>query len=308
MASRSIPKAVKSDGISPSFVRREESREARALLRALAIPAAYGWIGDANGAERLIVAARRNGVSVGSGSFDVEWASAVCSAGLAEWSKGAVSGRERLEITDAGRARCVRMATPGDQKSFLAQHKPLARGAIEVDEPAKGAKSRIEALIDHAESPLAWLATRKGADGQPLIESASLAAGERLRRDFTLAGMEPRMTANWLAAGGRGSSGDPVNYSDIAVAARQRVHRALDFVGGDFVGLLLDVCGFLKGLETVEGERRWPRRSAKLVLTLALRQLARHYGIQEQAVGPRASTGVRHWGTQDFKPLIEPDA
>ena len=78
------------------------------------------------------------------------------------------------------------------------------------------------------------------------------------------------------------------------VAARQRVHQALDTVGPEFAGLLLDVCCFLKGLEDVEHERTWPPRSAKVVLQLALDRLARHYGYAAQARGC-AHAAVRTW-------------
>lgn len=150
--------------------------------------------------------------------------------------------------------------------------------------------------IDEAESPLAWLARRRGRDGRAFIAPHQFQAGERLRADFTRGQMMPRTTADWsnpipsdrrAAPGGGG-------ITDGAVAARQRVNAALEAVGPEFSGLLIDLCCFLKGLEDLERARGWPARSGKVVLQLALDRLARHYGYVAEARG-RNHAPVRTW-------------
>jgi hypothetical protein len=151
------------------------------------------------------------------------------------------------------------------------------------------------ATVDDGESPLGWLARRKGRDGRALIAPVQLLAGERLRADFTHAQMTPRVTANWSAPVCDGpQGGEPLTYTEAAVAARQRLRMALDVAGPEFSGLLLDVCCFLKTLPDVEQERGWPARSAKVVLQLGLDRLARHYRIATEQHGPRAAR-VRTW-------------
>jgi hypothetical protein len=149
--------------------------------------------------------------------------------------------------------------------------------------------------INETESPLAWLARRRGRDGRAMIAPHQLVAGERLRGDFTRAHLMPRTTSNWESPIVSGSRGNSAGHStDVMIAARQRVNQALDAVGPEFSGLLLDVCCFLKGMEDIERERSWPARSAKVVLQLALEKLARHYGYAEQAKG-RADAPIRTW-------------
>ncbi|MGQ3676074.1 DUF6456 domain-containing protein [Xanthobacter sp. TB0139] len=143
-----------------------------------------------------------------------------------------------------------------------------------------------------AESPLVWLARRKGRDGRAMVDEVQLAAGERLRLDFTRAGLTPRITSRWSPTPGGG--GGPEDFTDMVLAAKQRVTQALEAVGPELSGVLLDVCCFLKGLELVEGEHGWPARTAKVVLCLALDRLAAHYGWSTSATG-RARARMQTW-------------
>lgn len=160
-------------------------------------------------------------------------------------------------------------------------------------------------LVDAAESPLAWLYRRRGASGKGVISEAEFRAGERLRADFTKAGLMPSVTTNWRAMAAPGGGGmSRAELTDYALAARARVQSALAAIGPELADAALDVCCFLKGLEQVESEHAWPQRSAKVVLLLALRALARHYGIGEEAKGRSAASELRHWGTPDYRPAV----
>ena len=110
----------------------------------------------------------------------------------------------RLHVTEVGRAHLARgnaSLRVGGIDAFRAQH--LALAARDIDGPG----GRDGVTIDEGESPLAWLARRKGRNGRALIELHQLAAGERLRAEFTRAQLMPRVTANWQAAVSRGARG-----------------------------------------------------------------------------------------------------
>lgn len=161
------------------------------------------------------------------------------------------------------------------------------------------------------ESPLAWLAKRCKKNGKALIDTAQFEAGERLRKDFHLAQMEPRVTMSWTVTSSTGSGrtrgpSDPIAITDRALAARDRVNRALAAVGPELAGILVDVCCCFQGLESTEKRAGWPRRSAKVILLLALTRLARHYGLKpdEHAAAGRRNLDIRHWGEDDYRPVI----
>ena len=95
-----------------------------------------------------------------------------------------------------------------------------------------------------------------------------------------------------------------MEIADNVIASAERVRRTLAAVGPEHAGILIDVCCHLKGLEDVERRAGWPRRSAKIVLGMALASLARHYGFsaEERARWPAA---VRHWGASGYRPSID---
>lgn len=261
------------------------ARDAVRLLTALSGEGACAGP-DPTDPGRVLVRQRRGSVSVAAGRFRSAALDALVSRGLAE---SLPAWPEIKAISEAGRAHLKRLRSRPDSR-FQAQHRDLVEAEVEHG------GDRVRVQVDAAESPLAWLRRRAGRAGQPLIDAAGFEAGERLRRDLTLAQWLPGITVNWSSpVAGAGGARDPAAATDTALAARQRVDRALEAVGADLSGLLVDLCGFLKGLEQIERERGWPQRSAKVVVALALARLARHYGFEAEARGPERSRGLRAW-------------
>src|SRR3569623_3481622 len=92
--------------------------------------------------------------------------------------------------------------------SFRAQQLALESQHVEA-----GA-CRTEVTIDELESPLVWLARRRARSGGGLIEPHQLQAGERLRRDFTVADLAPHTGINRsspMSGGGGGGAAGPTD-------------------------------------------------------------------------------------------------
>jgi len=206
-------------------------------------------------------------------------------------------------LSNSGKAFLRRKLARTD--AFRQQHQSRAIETADIE------GVRRPALVDETESPLGWLRRRKGKSGAPMIDGAQFEAGERLRRDFFHAGLTPRVTASWDGIPGdrsarRAAPGASTNLREQTVAAQQRVRRALEAVGPDLASILIDVCCHLKGLEEAEKAKGWPRRSAKLVLQIALTELARHYGLLRSAADAARDTsrGLVQWGAPDYKPQL----
>lgn len=130
------------------------------------------------------------------------------------------------------------------------------------------------------ESPIAWLARRRDARGEPWLTQTEVAAAEKLRDDYVSAGTVGRLTMAWdagpKARGGRGPGVDP---AEKARAAKDRIARAMAEVGPGLREILEHVCLAGTALDAAERSLGLPRRSGKAVLKLALGRLAQHYGL-----------------------------
>ena len=281
-AGRPGPRNSRARSVAASRCGGPLSKDASRLLAAVSAADAEASI-DPTDERFVLVRKRRGGVSLGGGRFPASAAEALAQHDLAHWTPD-----RALRVTGAGRAHQRRRDVHADDAPFTAQHSERVDASVETE--AGPARVRMNA----EESPLDWLRRRKDRDGTPMIDEASYQAGERLRADITVAGLLPSVTARWEAPQGRGS-GSPSDATDRMVAARQRIRHAFEAVGADLADLLIDLCGFVKGLELIERERRWPPRSGKVVVRLALARLAEHYGLETTARGPQASRGIRAW-------------
>jgi hypothetical protein len=157
--------------------------------------------------------------------------------------------------------------------------------------------------INLDESPLARLAVPAPGEAAPFLAAHQVEAGERLRRLVERAGLQPRVTMSYdptRAARSRGSGAPEIG--DMAADARRRLAELMMVLPRDCADVVLDVCGMFKGLQAIERERGLPARSAKLVLRIALDDLARHFGLTPVAVG-RDQGRLASWMRPEGRPL-----
>lgn len=136
--------------------------------------------------------------------------------------------------------------------------------------------------VNLADSPLSRWFKPDPKTGQSWLSDTEFEAGERLRADYHRSVLSDRVTPNWegyLAPVSRRSGGGSDDAPVSAMAARDRVYQALDFVGPGLDRILSAVCLNENGLEAVEQAESWPRRSGKAILKVGLQRLAVHYGL-----------------------------
>ncbi|MBN9886504.1 DUF6456 domain-containing protein [Salipiger abyssi] len=260
------------------------AREARRVLRRLCESGAVLAVA-AEMDKAVVVRDTGEGGSTRTAVVDAPIAQAMALKG---WIACEAPGRiSRYRITAAGR---------GALSKLLAEQESKLRGFSEAQQ-GFGSTAEAEAAMQAAdadpqarrrslvtESPLVLLSRRRDRDGTPFLSGDLVRAGERLREDFELAQIGPRVAQNWdqfltgAIDGGRGTE-----IARGPEAARARVVAALRELGPGLGDVALQCCCYLEGLETTERRMGWAARSGKVVLRIALQRLRRHY---DETVAP----------------------
>ena len=214
---------------------------------------------------------------------------------LQDWISCRKAGRvSTYELSAPGRARLKRMIEEDDQArlasgmaeapmAFADQHRIWGDRLVTGEEGARRVRHNL------AESPVTVLGRRREKDGRPFLEPGLVEAAERLREDFELAQMGPRVAQNWerfLTVSDRGGFHNDAGLAQGPRVARDRVAAALRDLGPGLGDVALRVCCFLEGIEAAEQRMGWAARSGKIVLRIALQRLRRHYDETYGKHGP----------------------
>ncbi len=141
----------------------------------------------------------------------------------------------------------------------------------------------------------------RGRGGEPaFLEPHQLEAARRVQALFERSHLRPRVTMHYgpRIGGGRGHGND---IGDMAADARRQLAGLYAALPADCADLVVDICGFEKGLQEAETERGWPRRSAKLVLRIGLEAAAQRFGLTSNATGAPTKR-VQTWMEEGARP------
>ncbi|TYO89597.1 DUF6456 domain-containing protein [Oceanicella actignis] len=280
---------------------KEIVREAKRILRRLCEPGAF--LALARGAETACVFRKGKDGLVTLARLSVAYAKAFAAR---EWIVATTSSPNMAcyEISAVGRAWLKRViAEEGERRRRGAEAREMAEAAspfarqhaVEGERLFPENGESVRRRVNLGETPLGWLAKRKGPDGKPFLTSAEVAAGEKLREDFELAQLGPRVAQDWtrlLAPVDEGGVSRLRGPSEGPMGARERLARALEALGPGLNDVALRACCFLEGLEATERRMGWSARSGKVVLKIALTRLAEHYGYAGAEKGRKLRKAV----------------
>ena len=292
LPSMPIPALQPTDASDPRI-----EREARRILRRLCEKGAFLAVAPSMEKAvvlREVVPGKQNRIAV----VDRDVAHAFA---LQEWITCSKVGKIACyTISAVGRAALKRLLTEERvgraprgggfeeaQAPFQEQHRFFAERTVMAEDGSGERQLRFNL----AESPLSVLGRKRDKDGAAYLTADLIEAGERLREDFELAQIGPRVAQNWerfLTAGGARGAIPGRGPAEGPQDARVRVAKAMEALGPGLSDIVFRICCFLEGLETAEKRLGWSARSGKVVLKIALERLAMHYGI---AAAPQRKAG-----------------
>jgi hypothetical protein len=243
-------------GVSASSADDAPSADVARILSRLAEPGAFLMV--ASGAGKAGVFAQANRFRRPVALLALDDAARLAARNLVR-ATSLTASSARYEITSAGRTWLRRRAGGGS--------------GVQSGGQAAEAPESVRAPV--AETPLAWLARRRGADGAAFLSSDEVEAGELLKAAFDAARFEACAPADWTAF----LTAAPATENDPVASARAGLSAALEALGPGLADVALLTCCFLEGLEATEKRFGWSARSGKVVLKIALSRLARHYGL-----------------------------
>lgn len=260
----------------------------RAALERLAEPDSFLLV--ANGAEKAGVFASQNGfrkpvalvpVAAATRFLTKDWVKCVSRTDISARYAMTATGRAMLRRREVAEAPHPNPGFAEAPSVFAGQHQMA--GERRVANPVTGEIETIR--VNLGESPLGWLARRKDGNGLSLLSAEEVEAGERLREDFEMAQIGPKVAQDWsrFLAPAERQSGPGRGPSEGPMFARERFGKAASALGPGLADAAIRICCFHEGLEATERRMGWSARSAKVVLKLALQRLADHYGLMRRA-------------------------
>lgn len=188
-------------------------------------------------------------------------------------ASGAVEARgDAFVLSAAGRAR-VRRGAARPEEAFAAQHRPV------VDRAVMDGDGDVRRVRGHeADLLIRRLAALRDVNGAMWLSGAELAAGSRLRSDWERGQLGLVRGSDWSAPPQGGAARGPGNALENAMGAhcdaRRRVEETLGRLAPALRRVVEHVCLREDGIEALERLEKWPARSGKIALKLALAQLA----------------------------------
>lgn len=190
-----------------------------------------------------------------------------------------------------------------DGKGWSVVPSAQSRGQISADNPHGRAHRTMEtqtlrgddgfyrpAQVNlNTRSALRVLGLRRDSSGEAFLTAQELAAGEKFANDYARANFGKAQTQDYAHAGADISRVNTAENAAItAIDSRAQVNAAIEYVGPGLSRAVIAICGQEIGLEQMEKNEGWTRRSGRTVLKLGLQRLAEFYGTTAGLYTPGA--------------------